>query len=417
MKAPRHLALILCYGAIAGGIAFYLPAWQPQIGQSTALISGAVVFLACALLHETYGRLGRETDIGQQLLDVRFDQVELRDDLSWTQREIKIVRQALEAIADASRGGGGSRALNEVLAEVKVLRSLVGRLSDDEPAARRHPAGRGAPPSPADSADSAADAIEATAVRSATQPEYHLDEDAILDIVREALRDDRVEVVLQPIVSLPQRKRRYYECFSRLSSAEGTVVVPEQYLTLAEREGLITAIDNMLLFRCIQLVRRIQRSSQNVGFFCNVAGNTLQDADFFGDFVDYLDGNRDLAPSLVFEFSQADLARVGAAAMPMLDRLTKLGCRVSMDQVRDLGIDVERLAELHVSFVKIDVALMLGGGVEGRAALLDLQRRFDQAGIDLIAEKIEREEVLAELLDYGIDFGQGYHLGEPKLAK
>ncbi len=414
MKAPRHLALILCYGALAGGIAFYLPAWQPQIGQSTALISGAVVFLACALLHETYGRLGRETDIGQQLLDVRFDQVELRDDLSWTQREIKIVRQALEAIADASRGGGGSRALNEVLAEVKVLRSLVGRLSDDEPAAYRRSAGRGAPPGPA---DSAAAAIEATAVRSATAPEYHLDEDTILDIVREALRDDRVEVVLQPIVSLPQRKRRYYECFSRLSSAEGTVVVPEQYLTLAEREGLITAIDNMLLFRCIQLVRRIQRGSQNVGFFCNVAGNTLQDADFFGDFVDYLDSNRDLAPSLVFEFSQADLARVGAAAIPMLDRLTKLGCRVSMDQVRDLGIDVDRLAELHVSFVKIDVALMLGGDVEARAALLDLQRRFDQAGIDLIAEKIEREEALAELLDYGIDFGQGYHLGEPKLAK
>ncbi len=405
MKAPCHLALILCYGALAGGIAIYLPAWQPQIGQSAALISGAVVFLACALLHETYGRLGRETDIGQQLIDVRFDQVELRDDLNWTRREIKIVCQALEAIADASRGGGGSRALDEVLAEVKVLRSLVGRLSDDEPAARRGPA------------DSAPAAIEATAVRSATAPEYHLDEDTILDIVREALRDDRVEVVLQPIVSLPQRKRRYYECFSRLSSAEGTVVVPEQYLALAVREGLITGIDNMLLFRCIQLVRRIQRSSQNVGFFCNVAGDTLKDADFFGDFVDYLDSNRDLAPSLVFEFSQADLARIGAAAIPMLDRLTKLGCRVSMDQVRDLGIDVDRLAELHVSFVKIDVALMLGGDVEARAALLDLQRKFDQAGIDLIAEKIEREEVLAELLDYGIDFGQGYHLGEPKLAK
>lgn len=411
MKAQRHLALILCYGALAGGIAFYLPVWQPQIGQSIALISAALIFLGCALLHETYGRLGRETNMGQQILDVRFDQVEMRDDLSWTQREVKVVRQALEAIADASRGGGGNRALNDVLAEVKVLRSLVGRLSDDEPAARLHPAApQGAPVS-------GATTIEGTAVRSATAPEHHLDEDTILDIVREALRDDRVEVVLQPIVSLPQRKRRYYECFSRLSSAEGTVVVPEQYLAIAEREGLITAIDNMLLFRCIQLVRRIQRTSQNVGFFCNVAGNTLHDGDFFGDFVEYLDGNPDLAPSLVFEFSQADLVRVDAAAVRMLDRLKKLGCRISVDQVNDLDIDADRLSALHVSFIKIDVARLLAGEVEGRAALLDLQRKLERAGIDLIAEKIEREEVLVELLDYGIDFGQGYHLGEPKVAK
>lgn len=414
MKAQRHLALILCYGALAGGIAFYLPVWQPQIGQSIALISGALIFLGCALLHETSGRLGRETNMGQQLLDVRFDQVELRDDLSWTQREVKVVRQALEAIADASRGGGGNRALNEVLAEVKVLRSLVGRLSDDEPAARLHPAAR---ETPRDTGDPGAATIEGTAVRSATAPEHYLDEGTILDIVREALRDDRVEVVLQPIVSLPQRKRRYYECFSRLSSAEGTVVVPEQYLAIAEREGLITAIDNMLLFRCIQLVRRIQRSSQNVGFFCNVAGNTLQDVDFFGDFAEYLDGNPDLAPSLVFEFSQADLARVDAPAAGMLDRLNKLGCRISMDQVSEFDIDADRLAALHVSFVKIDVARLLDGDVEARATLLDLQRKFERAGIDLIAEKIEREEVLVELLDYGIDFGQGYHLGEPKLAK
>ena len=163
--------------------------------------------------------------------------------------------------------------------------------------------------------------------------------------------------------------------------------------------------------------RRIQRTSQNVGFFCNVAGNTLQDQDFFGDFVEYLDGNPDLAPSLVFEFSQADLARIDEAAVRMLDRLKKLGCRISMDQVNDLDIDADRLAALHVSFIKVDVSRLLAGEVEGRAALLDLQRKLERAGIDLIAEKIEREEVLVELLDYGIDFGQGYHLGEPKVAK
>ena len=64
-----------------------------------------------------------------------------------------------------------------------------------------------------------------------------------------------------------------------------------------------------------------------------------------------------------------------------------------------------------------DVCVRLRNELEMRAALLNLQRRLDRAGIDVIAEKIEREESLIELLDYDIDFGQGYHLGEPKLAK
>ena len=414
MKAQRHLALIACYGIFAGAIGFFLPAWQPEIGQSIALISGALIFLACALLHETYGRMGRESNIGQQLLDMRYANVELRDDLSWTQRELKILRQALEGVAEAERGGGGSRALDEVLSEVKVLRSLVGRFSNHEPAAR---AQRSPHEGPLDYSELGSATIDLEAVKSDTAPEHEMDEESILDIVREALRDDRVDVVLQPIVSLPQRKRRYYECFSRLSSAEGVVVVPEQYIAIAEREGLMTAIDNMLLFRCIQLVRRIQRTSQNVGFFCNVAANTLQDGDFFSDFVEYLENNPDLAPNLVFEFSQASVRDMGDTEARMLGRLASLGCRVSMDRVRDLSIDVGALVRLHVSFVKIDVARLLTDDIEKRASLLDLQRQLEREGIDVIAEKIEREEVLRELLDYDIDFGQGYHLGEPKLAK
>ena len=121
----------------------------------------------------------------------------------------------------------------------------------------------------------------------------------------------------------------------------------------------MTAIDNLLLFRCIQLIRRIQRTSQNVGFFCNVAANTIQDEEFFGDFVDYLENNMDLAPNLVFEFSQADVQSMGDTEARLLGRLATLGCRISMDRVSDLNIDTDALTSKHVSFVKIDVALLL----------------------------------------------------------
>ena len=59
-----------------------------------------------------------------------------------------------------------------------------------------------------------------------------LGERQILDLLRDGLRENRVEIALQPIVSLPQRKRRFFECYSRIKAADGRVLVPEQYLAI-----------------------------------------------------------------------------------------------------------------------------------------------------------------------------------------
>ena len=102
------------------------------------------------------------------------------------------------------------------------------------------------------------------------------------------------------------------------------MLLPEQYIGLAEREGLVTAIDNMLLLRCIQLLRKVQRKKPKLGFFCNVSPRTLGDEDFFGDFLGFLEQNDELAPNLVFEFAQGDFARHGKTENRHIDRLAML---------------------------------------------------------------------------------------------
>jgi len=240
-----------------------------------------------------------------------------------------------------------------------------------------------------------------------------MDPDAVLATVREALRNDQVDLVLQPIVSLPQRKRRFYECFSRMRTDDGAMIVPEQYIALAERSGLITAVDNTLLFRCVQLIRKIQRKSQNVDFFCNISPHTLADSDFFVDFLDFLENNEELAPHLVFEFAQADFARWSKAGARLLERLSYLGCRFSLDQVNDMDLDTTALVKRRVSFVKVEADFLLRTLRDNAAILRSLRRRQ----IDLIVEKVEHEGRLLDLLEYDIDFGQGYLFGAPRLAK
>ncbi len=425
MFALRHILLLLCYALPAALLGLYLPQWLPALDRGAAVGAGVAVLLLGGLLHEVRGRLERDARLADQMIELRRAVFDLQDELTWSRREAKALGEALEAVARSGRKGQKGRAVQEVMAEVKALKRLVvrntetarqqgGHLDRETETRKVAAAGGGA-------------ALVSPVTRPAPEPRaaplmlvplpHEIDEAAMLDTVRAALRDDRVELVLQPIVSLPQRKTGYYECFSRLRDEDGTMLLPEQYIALAEREGLVTAVDNMLLLRCIQLLRKEQRKKSKLGFFCNVSPRTLADADFFGDFLAFLEQNEELAPNLVFEFAQADFACHGKAENRHIDRLAMLGCRFSVDQMRDPKLDLAGLARRRVRFVKVEAEVLLAAAAADERAPGRLKRRLGREGVDLIVEKVESEDSLRELLDYEIDYGQGFLFGEPRPAR
>jgi cyclic-di-GMP phosphodiesterase TipF (flagellum assembly factor) len=248
-----------------------------------------------------------------------------------------------------------------------------------------------------------------------------LDDAAILNIMREGLETNRVDLVLQPIVSLPQRRRCHYEAFTRIRDRNGQMLVPDQYIGVAEREGLITAIDNMMLFRCVQLVRRSQAQNRNqsVAFFCNISAHSLTDRHFFSNFVEFMADNAALAPNLIFEFPYATFANRDLDIERHLRQLASFGFRFSVDQASSMNLDYPDLMRHRFKYVKMDAMTVLK---EMRAPTMgvtaeELKRVVDRHGMDLIVEKIESEPMLLELLDLRIDYGQGYLFGEPRLAK
>ncbi|MBK3737042.1 EAL domain-containing protein, partial [Azospirillum brasilense] len=306
-----------------------------------------------------------------------------------------------------------------VLQEVKILHALVARLGDSGSWAEHEPppASRPVRPAPRD----AVPEPEPQAPRSpdpgptATSDAPAMDEGAVLGALRDALAADRIDVHLQPIVSLPQRKHRFFEVFSRVRAADGALILPDRYLEIAERAGLMATIDNLLLVRCIQLIRETERRQHAIGFFCNMSAATLSDAAFMRQFLDLMVRNQTLVPKLAFELSQQELRAGGAVTMGILSQLARIGFRFSMDRVTDLDIDVNALVRHEIRYVKLDCGLLLDPVLAPR--IEDLRRRLDGTGIDLIAEKIETEAQLDAIQRSGIDFGQGYLFGEPRPAR
>jgi cyclic-di-GMP phosphodiesterase TipF (flagellum assembly factor) len=249
----------------------------------------------------------------------------------------------------------------------------------------------------------------------------------MMEIVREALSENRVDLYLQPVVGLPQRKTVFYESFSRLRDASGQVIMPGEYLAVAEPAGLVTAIDNLLLFRCVQIVRRLARQDRRVGIFCNISMSSLGDDDFFPQFLDLLRANRDLAPALVFEVGQAAFEGRNAVQARNMARLADLGFRFSIDKVTNLDLDLQDLTRSDVKFVKVAAQTLLDEltEVDDRLVLRSmpdlaaedfalLLRRY---GVDLVAEKVESERQVVDILDLDIQLGQGHLFGEPRAIK
>ncbi|MBS0332859.1 MAG: EAL domain-containing protein [Proteobacteria bacterium] len=249
----------------------------------------------------------------------------------------------------------------------------------------------------------------------------------LLDVVQEALAAGRVDLYLQPIVALPQRKTQFYESYSRLRDETGRVMMPAEYLSVAEPGGLVTAIDNLLLFRCVQIVRRLAKQDRKIGIFCNVSMASLADESFFPQFLELLTANRDLASSLIFEIGQEAFDRRGSVEARNMGKLADLGFRFSLDKVADLDLDWQDLARSDVKFLKLGASKLLDE-LEEKDGLMVLRSLPDLAAEDfvqfagrysvqVVAEKVETERQVAELLDLNLGFGQGHLFGEPRAIK
>ena len=250
---------------------------------------------------------------------------------------------------------------------------------------------------------------------------------ALLDTVKDALAGNRVDLYLQPVVSLPQRRTVFYESFSRLRDETGRVMMPAEYLSVAEPEGLVAAIDNLLLFRCVQIVRRLAKQDRKVGIFCNISLASLSDEQFFPQFLDFLSANKDMAGALIFELGQSAFSRRGAVEARHMARLADLGFRFSLDKVNDLDLDYQDLARADVKFIKVGAQMLLDQleETDGRLVIKslpdlhasDFSRLTRRYGVEIIVEKVESERQIVDILDLDLAFGQGHLFGEPRAIR
>src|SRR2546430_2347799 len=218
------------------------------------------------------------------------------------------------------------------------------------------------------------------------------------------------------MVTPPQRKVRYYGAVTGLRADKDQILAADDFIGVAEGAGLIGRIDHAVMLRCVQVLRRLMVRNKDVGVFCNVSAATLGNPTTFAQCLDFLEANRALAPSFVLEFKQATFRNLGPVETEHLAALAQRGFRFSIDHVSDLRIEPRELADRGVRFIKVPATLLLDQRQTSTSDIhpSDLSDLLGRFGIDLIAERIEGERAVVDLLDYDVRFGQGFLFAPPR---
>jgi cyclic-di-GMP phosphodiesterase TipF (flagellum assembly factor) len=444
------LFVAICMVLIAGAFGAVLYLIFALTGAEAVAVS-LVTLTGLAIYNTVALRARYQNDLTTQLADLSRGTADLARQVAEQGRHIAALEK--EADAAVSKALAATRPMQD---EIGELGGLVSQLAEtiaaqeiawrtaaperESPVIHRKPAKAPAPAPewkpilpvgqsaamlpPENLVRSAAVAIEPPPIVALPEPEITsldgpfrgMSRADVISLVGEAVGQNRIELYLQPVVTLPQRKVRYYEALMRLRMPDDRIVAAVDFLPFAEAGGLMPEIDHVMLTRSVRVVRRLQSKKRDVGVFCNLSLATLADPNAFSRILDVAEANRALASALVFELAYPDVRAMGARENENVAALTDLGYRLSVDHVSDLRFDAAELAARKCGYLKISATVLLDRGKQATAKIhpADLSGLLSRFGIDLIAEKVEGESTVVDLFDFDVKFGQGNLFSPPR---
>ena len=187
--------------------------------------------------------------------------------------------------------------------------------------------------------------------------------------LRQAIESNRIDLYVQPIVTVPERQVRYFDAVPRIRTGDDQLI-DAGYEDVAERDGLMPRIDNMMLVKSVQLLRRLGTEPKLRGVFCNLSLQSLRDPDFFPELVEFLEENSALGDSLTFRLSQPSIQDLGAIELASLRTLGKIGFGFALDHVSNLDLDFAALRDHFFRFIKVEANTFLTAWRRPRRRLL-----------------------------------------------
>jgi len=233
--------------------------------------------------------------------------------------------------------------------------------------------------------------------------------------LRRALDEDRFELYAQPIVPISGAGVARFELLLRLRADNDEMIAPGAFMFNAERFDLIGEIDRWVLGQAVRLLHAHAEVGSDVSLSVNLSGRTMNDLSLAGDLAEILKRHPIPPGRLVVEVTETAAIVNIERARELAQELRKLGCLFALDDFGAGFASFYYLKHLEFDYLKIDgefITKLVSTEVDRLVvrAVVDIARGL---GTQTVAEFVGDDETVVLLRQFGVDYGQGYHLGMP----
>jgi len=251
------------------------------------------------------------------------------------------------------------------------------------------------------------------------QTSYSPDRLAMIGQLRNAIDNGELRLHYQPKVSQPDGHVTCVEALVRWQHPERGLISPDQFVPLAEQTGLIDDLTCWVLTTALGQLNDWLPQRADLSVAVNISERSLNHLDLPQMVFDAL-GTTGVAPNrLILEITEAALVGDPERARTILQHLSGAGIGLSLDDFGGGLTNLGHLSELPLNDLKIDrifVQDMLTAP-KNAAIVRSVVELGHNLGLRVVAEGVENQQVLAALLDLGIDAAQGYHFSPPLPAE
>ncbi len=313
--------------------------------------------------------------------------------------------QALNARLNQLEDVEPDRRLEVLEADVSVLGTVVRQLAEAVSDLEEASAKSGRATAPAE---------EKSAQPAATQTAEEEEPVIPLEMLRQALEEDRLTHHVQPIVTLPQRRTHGYDLLPRLMLEDGELADSADFWPRKGGEDLIRHIELSSLSEAIAIARRSRTAGQPSRFYLPLSAATVTDEKSFARLQSQLETNEVICDLLCFRMAETAWSGLLETHASAIETIVDCKAGFSLNRVRSLRLNYTNLAAAGVRSVRVDARRFIDNPASytdfHTADIAAYVNRFE---IELIVTNVTSEPQILTLLDDGIGLVQGPHISEP----
>ncbi|UPG87177.1 EAL domain-containing protein [Luteibacter aegosomatis] len=235
-----------------------------------------------------------------------------------------------------------------------------------------------------------------------------------LDLVREALAEDGLRLYHQQIISLQDAAGEFYEILVRMRGPKGDVL-PSYFLPVAERNGLLPAIDRWVLGHAIDALVHRENDGLTTTYFVKLTMQSVEDPDLLPWLKRRLETANLRRSTLVVEMPESKVLNRLRPVQEFVSGWRKSGGRFAIEQFGSGLNSFQMLTHLEADYLKIDRSFMtdLPQHPENQKKIAEICKEGHASGKQTVAEWVEDAVSTSLLFACGVDFVQGNFLQEP----